>query len=354
MRVEPLLGSRPRGIPRHIQDQKESEARFHLLPIVAIERFPEGEMEWDNDGATPSPLKPVECWPRLRGRRHRFNPRQVEFRGEAQPSTPANEPDVENRSTHQRTGAESTTGAPAEVSSGEPTPPREEANNSEPRDRRSSVFSRLGRTQRLPARRSPDRFPNIRNCPERGMLFGGLRFIPRIDWILYQGPASIVGGRATQGPRAATLQVCTATIVAGRGPPFSRVRGVVRPTESTCGSKERQEMENCRFRAHSDPQSAEEGTHRLPHRWPGTLGPVAGINPAPTATTSYRVVSPVAHVPPLAESDHPPTRRLDPHQHHRPRAKSRRRGTSDMLTSTRHLPLPGLPLPGRHWWNTSP
>ena len=100
--------------------------------------------------------------------------------------------------------------------------------------------------------------------------------------------------------------------------PFSRVRGIVRPTESTRGSRERQEMENRRRRAHSDPLSAEEGTHRLPHRQPGSLGPVAGSNPAPPATTSYRMASPVVHVPPLTEPDHPPTHRLDSHQHHRP------------------------------------
>ena len=84
MRVEPFSVSRPRGIPRHIRDQKESEEKFYLLPIVAIEPFPEGEMEWDNDGASSSSLQPVECWPRLRGRRHRFNPRQVEGPGEAE------------------------------------------------------------------------------------------------------------------------------------------------------------------------------------------------------------------------------------------------------------------------------
>ena len=44
-KVESFPGSRPRGIPRRIRDQKESEERFHLLPIVAIEPFPEWEME---------------------------------------------------------------------------------------------------------------------------------------------------------------------------------------------------------------------------------------------------------------------------------------------------------------------
>ena len=92
MKFEPPLGSRPPGIPRHIRDQEESKVRFHLLPIVAIEPYPEGEMEWDNDGATPSPLRPVESWPRLRGRRHRFNPREVEGQGETQPPFPASEP----------------------------------------------------------------------------------------------------------------------------------------------------------------------------------------------------------------------------------------------------------------------
>ena len=37
----------------------------------------------------------------------------------------------------------------------------------------------MGRTQSPTTRRSPDRFPDLRKCPERGMLFGGLRPIPR-------------------------------------------------------------------------------------------------------------------------------------------------------------------------------
>ena len=70
--IEPL-NSRPMGMPRHVREQMECEARFQLLPLIAVEPFPEGEMEWDRDGTTPSPLRPLESWPRLRGRRqHKY------------------------------------------------------------------------------------------------------------------------------------------------------------------------------------------------------------------------------------------------------------------------------------------
>ena len=51
-----ILGSSPRGIPRHFREERESEERFHLLPIVEIEPFPEREMEWDYNGATLCPM----------------------------------------------------------------------------------------------------------------------------------------------------------------------------------------------------------------------------------------------------------------------------------------------------------
>ena len=177
-KVEPPLGSSPRGTPQHIRAQKESEARFQLLPIIAIEPFPEGDMEWDDDGATPSPLRPVESWPRLRGRRQKFNPRRVECQGEAPPSSLISAPDGEDRHARRRTGS-NTPQVPVGASSGEPATPVVAEAQPEPRDQRPSVFSRLGRTRSPTNRRSPDRFPDLRNCPERGMLFGGLRPIPR-------------------------------------------------------------------------------------------------------------------------------------------------------------------------------
>ena len=72
--VEPPV-SRPREVPRHIREQLESV----------------------------NPLRPVESWPRFRGRRQRFNPRQVESQEEAQPPTPAIDPIEEGRSTDRRT-----------------------------------------------------------------------------------------------------------------------------------------------------------------------------------------------------------------------------------------------------------
>ena len=66
-----------------------------------------------------------------------------------------------------------------------PGPPRErhrEEDSKEtvgPRSERSSVFSRLGRSKTTAPARSPDRFPDLRQSPTRGMLFGGLRPVPR-------------------------------------------------------------------------------------------------------------------------------------------------------------------------------
>ena len=46
--------------------------------------------------------------------------------------------------------------------------------------RSAPIFQRLGRRQSPPRRRrSPNRFPDLRECPTRGALFGGLRHVPR-------------------------------------------------------------------------------------------------------------------------------------------------------------------------------
>ena len=49
-------------------------------------------MEWDDGEVAPSPLQFVESWPRLKGRRQRFNPRRMEGQEEAQPPSSAMEP----------------------------------------------------------------------------------------------------------------------------------------------------------------------------------------------------------------------------------------------------------------------
>ena len=137
-------------------------------------------MEWDGDWTTPSPLRPLESWPRLRARGQRFNPRQVESQEEAPPSDPTIEP------------TQSSEGGIGPQEPRRVTPPRETTVEGRPpsrapsgarvdehRAQRPSVFSRLGHSQGAAVSRSPDRFPDLRNCPERGMLFGGLWPIPR-------------------------------------------------------------------------------------------------------------------------------------------------------------------------------
>ena len=159
--------SRPMGMPRHIREQIECEERFQFLTLIAVEPFPEGEMEWDKDETTPSPLRPLESWPSLRGRKQRFNPRQVESQEEAQPSTSTIEPtqpsEEEPRSQEQRRTT------PLRKTAVEGRPPSRVpcgARVDESRAQRPSVFSRLGHSQGAAVSHSPDRFPDLRNCPE--------------------------------------------------------------------------------------------------------------------------------------------------------------------------------------------
>ena len=136
-------------------------------------------MEWDNDGTTPSPLRPLESWPHLRGRRQRFNPRQVESQEEAQPSTSTIEP-IQPTEEGPRS-AEQRRANPPWKTAVEGRPPSRAPSGAkvdEPRAQWPSVFSR-GHSQGAAVSCSPDRFPDLRDCPERGMLFGGLRPIRR-------------------------------------------------------------------------------------------------------------------------------------------------------------------------------
>ena len=210
-------------------------------------------MEWDNDGATPSPLQPVECWPRLRGRRNRFSPRQVECRGEAQPPSPANEPDGgEDRATHRRTGATTSIKAPSEAPPGEPAPVRKRRTALSP-----GIGGRLcsidwgGRKSRR-----YDDLPTVSltsaTAPNGVCSSGVSGRYPETGWMPLLAHILIVARRAFRGSHVANLQMCSAVTAAGEGPPFSRIRGVVRPTGSICGSKGRQGMENRCCRAHSD------------------------------------------------------------------------------------------------------
>ena len=137
-------------------------------------------MEWDNDGTTPSPLCPLESWPHLRGRRQRFNPRQVESQDEAQPSTSTIEP-IQPSEEGPRLPEQRRANRPRKtaVEARPPSRAPSGARVDEPRAQRPPVVSRLGHSQGATVSRSPDRFPDLRNCPKRGMLYGGLRPIPR-------------------------------------------------------------------------------------------------------------------------------------------------------------------------------
>ena len=151
-------GSR-KGIPPHVREQLESEERFKQLSFAAIEPFPEEEREWDGDEAAPRVLQNAAQWPRGRGCRVRFNPRKLE-----KPEEMAVEPTPTEEGTKEQPAPEETVQC-----IGEGTTP----------ERANSAFQRLGRRP-SPHRQwwSPDRFTDRRECPSRGVLFGGIRPVP--------------------------------------------------------------------------------------------------------------------------------------------------------------------------------
>ena len=132
------------------------------------------------------------------GRRQR-NPRRMEGQEEVQPPSSAvdRDPSEDPGQTRVTTPASNpingattpvsnpTNGANTTSSRPTPGPPRErhrEEKSEEPagpREKRSSVFSRLGRSKTTAPTRSPDRFPDLRQYSRRGMLFGCLRPVPR-------------------------------------------------------------------------------------------------------------------------------------------------------------------------------
>ena len=71
-------GSRPDRRPWFVVEQARYEEVFRQLPIPAIEPFPEGVAEWEEDEPSPSPLVRFAEWPREKSRRRRFNRRRME------------------------------------------------------------------------------------------------------------------------------------------------------------------------------------------------------------------------------------------------------------------------------------
>ena len=188
-------------------------------------------MELDDDGLAPSPLQPMVCWPRQRGRRQRFNLRQLECHEEPSPPNPV----IESTGTDRRVdGVTTPIGVLVE---GPPNgQPSEESALAEDPSRRPSVFSRLRWTQTPATQQSPDRFPDLRLCPTRGMLFGDLPSTTRPPGPL---PRACFNCRRRghswfecRKPLSVYCYNC-----GRRGQPSGLAQGAERSTRSTCESK---------------------------------------------------------------------------------------------------------------------
>ena len=173
------------GAPRHVREEVECERRFTQLNFAAIEPFPEEDQEWDADEPAPRPLQNLAQWPRGKGRRERFNPRSVESNSAVPPTPPpAREiPLVAAPPTTSGGDAETSTHPPEVTVKVARSRPADHAARREVMEATAgkdcSVFQRLvRRSSPQSPRRSPDRFPDLRGCPAREALFGGLRPVP--------------------------------------------------------------------------------------------------------------------------------------------------------------------------------
>ena len=164
----------PRGEPRvELVSAALSHrvAQFNDLPFLAVESFPEGQVEWDGDEPSQSPLRPKTLWPRGREPRTRFYPRRTE--GEEGRPHPA-EPEP-----RQESGA--STGTNNQDRTDPPAPDAAESAESVlAEEGRTSAFRRLGPSARHPPTRppSPDRFLDPRRGPTNGVLFGNIHPLP--------------------------------------------------------------------------------------------------------------------------------------------------------------------------------
>ena len=152
------VGSRGRGyrVPAHIREAERCEAEFKDLPFLAVEPFPVGQMKWDGDEPSPSPLRPIRRTP---------------------PSNTRTTPGVGSPYRDQQRGW---TDPPA-VETATPAPATEESAESGPAEEgRTSAFRRLRPSARHLPTRAPslDWFPDLRRGPTSGVLFGNIRPLP--------------------------------------------------------------------------------------------------------------------------------------------------------------------------------
>ena len=140
-------------------------------------------MEWDDREVTP--------------RRVKFNPRRMEGEEEAQPppaaadggssadqwqtqaTAPVSKPTIGVTTTSCKPNHGATTTASRPMPGPSRVRHREESAEESDRHRTVAVFHRLGRSKPTAPARSPNRYPDLRERPTRGMLFGGLRPVPR-------------------------------------------------------------------------------------------------------------------------------------------------------------------------------
>ena len=169
-------GSRPDKRPWFVIEQARCEEAFTQLPIPAIEPFTEGVAEWDDDEPSPSPLVRFAEWPRGKDRRRRFNPRRME--SDDEDATP---PEVGPAANPLEAAEEKLVSPRREAAPRRPpvssTERREPERGTREDQSRGSVFSRLG--EEAPRRQqTSDGYPDLRNFPSRGALFGHLRPVP--------------------------------------------------------------------------------------------------------------------------------------------------------------------------------
>ena len=179
--VEAILGS-SHGVPHHIRENLECEQKFKRLPFAAIELFPAAEQKWDADKPGPCPLQNGSEWSRGRGRRIHFNPRSLKKERDRSPApVPVGRlPATESTPTPTADEGGEVIRTPAVAPEPTTTPhdgaAREDAVETSPTEERppsSNAWAGDG----LPLGRE-DR-PDLRGCPSRGALFGGLRPVPR-------------------------------------------------------------------------------------------------------------------------------------------------------------------------------
>ena len=170
-------------------------------------------MEWGDGGVAPSPLQPMVCWPRQKGRRQRFNPRQLECHEEPPPPTSVIEPTGTDRQVNSATtladrrvdGATTPIGVLVEVpSNGQPS--EESALAEDPAgDCRYSADWDGPRPRPLISHSTG--FPTFVCVPLEGCCLEISAQYHETGWTLSLVPASTVDGEGTRGSNAAKPRV---------------------------------------------------------------------------------------------------------------------------------------------------